>query len=200
VPLSALAHAALDGEQHLAQIALAAGADPNERTACGETPILLALRPYIPEVDADRQFETARRVRKLKIADALIAAGANVGTADYYGMTPLHAIASTSMEDAVVEQWISRLLELGAEVDARTRSGVTPLMNATRAKHLGAVKRLLAAGADPSARSNDGLNPGVDCRCERRRSAAELARHAALRVTLGHVVIVRRGRDLAFDS
>ncbi len=81
-------------------------------------------------------------------------AGADPNAAGAGGLTPLHL----AVHDATR---IELLLEHGAEVDARTEYGATPLILAAwyDAPDTWAVQQLLAAGADPNARTQDGMTP-----------------------------------------
>ena len=47
----------------------------------------------------------------------------------------------------------------GANPDAKTNEGDTPLRKATEAGHEDAIRLLLDAGADPNARISDGDTP-----------------------------------------
>jgi ankyrin repeat protein len=69
------------------------------------------------------------------------------------GWTPLHYAAS-GPEPKVV----SLLLDRGAEIEARSPNGTTPLMMAARYGAYDAAERLLARGADPRARNDLGLS------------------------------------------
>ena len=68
------------------------------------------------------------------------------------GWTPLHYAAS-GPEPKVV----SMLLDRGAEIEARSPNGTTPLMMAARYGAFDAAERLLARGANPRARNDLGL-------------------------------------------
>ena len=54
---------------------------------------------------------------------------------------------------------VAALLEAGADPDARTEGGLTPLHHAARSGHVAAVAALLEAGADPDARTEGGSTP-----------------------------------------
>ncbi len=106
------------------------------------------------------------------LADLFLASGADPTAASTNAMhvTPLHAAASRG-DAAMVE----KLLEKGADPDARQQSGWTPLHGAASQGNLEIVRLLRARGADVSARTDDG------------KTAADLAGergHAALAESL----------------
>lgn len=70
----------------------------------------------------------------------------DVNNADDSGWTALHQAASIGLTPLV-----ERLLQLGARVDAQTKSGRTPLHYAAGKGHMGPVELLLRAGAQPDA-------------------------------------------------
>lgn len=73
------------------------------------------------------------------------------------GMTPLHCIVSTPNQIRT-EMWdvADRLLELGADIDARAICDVTPLMYAANADTPKAITYLISRGANINARDVDG--------------------------------------------
>ena len=76
---------------------------------------------------------------------------------------------------------MARLLRAGADVDATTPHGVTPLALACAGGHAGAVEALLVAGADPNLASPDGETPlMVAARTGVVDSVASLLRHGAV--------------------
>ena len=78
--------------------------------------------------------------------EALVGGGADPAVMTSTGVTALHYAAESGRADAV-----EALVRLGAAVDARTRADEqTPLMWATAANRLVAMKALLEAGADPT--------------------------------------------------
>lgn len=161
---------------------LDAGADIDEETREGVTPLMLAshwghadnvkallargadaeasdmtgntplLRAVDPKQQLSRNFN--RTSDTAIIVRALAAAGADVNTRNDDAITALHLAARGFTSDLV-----STLLELGAEVDPRNRSGQTPLMFAAAQGHADMVKRLIAAGADLAARDSNGETP-----------------------------------------
>ncbi|MFC1834840.1 ankyrin repeat domain-containing protein [Thermodesulfobacteriota bacterium] len=54
---------------------------------------------------------------------------------------------------------IDRLLDEGADINARNPNGWTGLMFAVGAAHVGLAKKLLEKGADPDMADNDGVTP-----------------------------------------
>ena len=50
-------------------------------------------------------------------------------------------------------------MEAGADLDAKTDEGCSPLAGAARNGHVEAVRFLLREGADVTATTNDGKNP-----------------------------------------
>jgi hypothetical protein len=89
---------------------------------------------------------------------ALIAGGADPNAADTrdfgFGCAPLHLAA-----DADDPELIRALVAAGADVNARTVWGQTPLWFACNGGRALAARELLAAGADPNSRSNEGYSP-----------------------------------------
>lgn len=99
------------------------------------------------EGDADKSESCERIIR------ALVAAGAEVNPRDNQNSRPL--------VEAVSGDWSSPtavrvLLELGADPNLATDTGVTPLMLAGDQACKASIEMLLAAGADTSLRDEDG--------------------------------------------
>src|SRR5262249_11962436 len=81
--------------------------------------------------------------RSYDCLETLLELGADVTAADDDGVTLLHGMASHGDERA-----LTRLLDAGADPNARTAAGETPLMGCTSAT---TVELLVARGADPGA-------------------------------------------------
>jgi len=78
----------------------------------------------------------------LKVVEMLLAAGASADHRDSAAFTPLH-LAVTKREDT--SNTLRALISHGADVNARERSGETPLFYA---RNIETVKTLIASGAD----------------------------------------------------
>jgi hypothetical protein len=88
-----------------------------------------------------------------ELARWLVSQGADLGTVDTWGNTPLHAR---------VRSWpsnIAVLLDLGADVNAATASIGTPLHAAAASKHAENAKLLIARGARVDLRNKEHLTP-----------------------------------------
>jgi uncharacterized protein len=87
------------------------------------------------------------------LAELLLASGAdpNAASANAMKVTPLHA--ATSRGDAAM---VKKLLDKGANPDARQQGGWTSLHNAASQGNVEIVRLLRATGADVSARTDDG--------------------------------------------
>eukprot|EP01088_Endostelium_zonatum_P012955 TRINITY_DN27280_c0_g1_i1.p1 TRINITY_DN27280_c0_g1~~TRINITY_DN27280_c0_g1_i1.p1 ORF type:complete len:129 (-),score=45.21 TRINITY_DN27280_c0_g1_i1:34-420(-) len=84
---------------------------------------------------------------------AAVAGGESVNQTDATTnkRTPLHHAADFGQDD-ILEFFLSK----GANVNAKDRYGITPLLAAVYEGHTACVEKLLAKGADPSAKGPDG--------------------------------------------
>lgn len=135
----AIFHAVKSGSRDITSLLLEHGADPNVsfEDATG-SPLDFAAAGGDPEM-----------VR------LLIKNRADVNYKMRGGHTALHT-ACMQKESEQARAVITLLLQSGAEVNAVTHFGVTPLMNAVEADNTAAVKILLQRGADPHIRNIKG--------------------------------------------
>jgi ankyrin repeat protein len=164
----------LDDGRTITQL-LRRGFDVNSASESGQTPLFLALRsgshqavaallsaPDLKVDQANQANETALMMAALRghldWCKRLVERGATVNRE---GWTPLH-YAATGPNPQVT----AFLLERGAQVDAPSPNGTTPLMMAARYGHEDSVQILLVAKADPRLRNQKEL------------SAADFAREA----------------------
>src|SRR4051812_23505676 len=95
-----------------------------------------------PQVDGMTALHWAVYHDDVDTTKTLLAAKANAGAANRYGVTPL-SIACTNGNAVIV----GLLLDAGADANAALPGGETPLMTASRTGNLAPVKALLAHGA-----------------------------------------------------
>lgn len=122
---------------------------------------------------------TAIKYKNLEAATLLIKNGSNVNAKVIYDKTPLHySVWSKEM--------ISILLEAGADIDAVTNNGYTPLIYFTGHGKLEPIELLLQHGAKIDESTNEG----------------ETAVHYACRVTHIDVVklLIRYGADITLKT
>ena len=163
--LTALVLAAREGDLQSVKFLLDAGADVNQVTEYGWTPLL-----------------TATNNRHYKLAMFLIERGADVNRANKGGWTPLYlATDNRNIEggdfpvpkpDMDHLEYIKFLLDRGATPNARIKdntltrtiftmqwffeSGATPFVRAAQSSDIELMKVLLAHGADPKAATDHG--------------------------------------------
>ncbi len=109
---------------------------------------------------------------------ALLALGADVHPASRDGaFTALHS-AVAGDESSAAKDIVRLLLDGGADPNARSASGGTPLHTAAFTGSVAVLQLLLAAGADPSATDAKGQTPLDVARDRGRSEAAALLHHA----------------------
>ena len=129
---------------------LDAGADVNALDVGGVTPLLLA-----------GYCGGGGMCRDPAPVEALLDSGADVNVvAGYWGRSALHLAVMMSGNDAQSAlRLVARLLEAGADPDARADGGHVPLHYAVQLKSEALVTILLGALADVNARDDDGITP-----------------------------------------
>jgi ankyrin repeat protein len=163
--LTALVLAAREGDLESANLLLEAGADVNQVTEYGWTPLL-----------------TATNNRHYRLGSLLIDWGADVNIANKGGWTPLYlATDNRNIEggdypvpkpDMDHLEYITVLLDHGANPNAAAKdntlsrtiftmqwffeSGATPFVRASQSSDIALMKRLLAHGADPMIPTDHG--------------------------------------------
>ena len=83
----------------------------------------------------------------------LIAAGAKVNATDREGRSTLYIASAVSAKKAEL------LLKHGAIVNKRTKTGFTPLLNATRAGQVNTMRMLISKGAKVNLSNQYGVTP-----------------------------------------
>lgn len=167
---TALLWAAQRDKVEIADLLIAAGADPRRATRYNITPLRLActngnarLIEHLLQAGADvdetsedgqTALMTASRTGKVDAIRVLLAHHANVNAAEPdKGQTALMWAAAEG--NAAAEEF---LIEFGAEVRARSKVGFTPLLFAVRNGHADAVKVLIDHGANVNDVSPDGTS------------------------------------------
>ncbi len=135
--VTALIFAAQQGDLETAKMLLDAGADVNQASADGTTPLLAALYHWRSPEDANGGARTALRFfSDYKMANLLMDHGAKAMAADGAGYTPLHG-ALIGMAPT--------------PVDNRFDAPAKIIQKPADPEGVATVKRLLELGADPNA-------------------------------------------------
>lgn len=114
------------------------------------------------------------------IAKMLIASGADARMASKpAGFTPLHSAVADDSSSTDVDDLVKMLLDAGADPNAKTASGGTPLHTAGFTGNVTVVRMLLAAGADPHATDGKGFT-ALDHAREKGHSEAAALLHDAV--------------------
>ncbi len=152
----------------VAAILVRAGADVNAAENDDITPLHLAVYDSAvttllleagADVHADADGTALHRAETAGVVDVLLAAGADINALGRFG-TPLMAsvrpgISFGQSRRDTVSEVTSRLLERGADLNARSGIGQTALHAAAFAGPA-VIRALLDAGADPSVADNSG--------------------------------------------
>jgi ankyrin repeat protein len=208
--MTPLLYAARDGHAETAELLIAAGANVEQAEANAIRPLLMALLN-----------------NQLDVANQLLDAGASVNVDDFWGRTPLFAAVeyrnldmNNKLQDApthnnvdreAVLPMIKRLLDAGADVNARTRevppsrkwlyslndvswvdfTGETAFLRAAYSGDTTTMKMLLEYGADPNLATFAGTTPlmaaaGVNWVVAQTYTESMEALIAAIRICLEH--------------
>lgn len=128
----------------MAQVLLAAGADPNTG--------MLKVEDKVIIVDRTALMENAWAGRT-DVVRLLLTAGADPNAKDHAGQTALMEATEEANGDAEI---VKMLIAAGAKVDARNEFQQTALIEATLRFSVESVNELLKNGADVNAAQDDG--------------------------------------------
>jgi uncharacterized protein len=166
---SALAWTAHWDQVDVADLLIHAGADVNAANDLGVTPLALACenaseqvvrrllqadaRPNVASATGDVPLVIAARTGNVDVVKALLAHGAFVDATDPASkQTPLSRQSPLMWAISERHPGVTRILiEAGANINARSPGGFTPLLFAARVGDAESAKALLDAGADPNA-------------------------------------------------
>ena len=155
----ALIEAAKHGNDKCIDLLIASGADVNIRNKFGNTALIAALKSEsdtcvnrLIQAGADVNASVSG-ITPLHIAadkggvnvKALVQAGADVNRASYFETTAL--MFTVRNEDQDLSHYVDLLLDAGADVNARDKTGDSALFMASTAGNYNCMKRLLKAGA-----------------------------------------------------
>lgn len=208
---TALLQAAGHGHQDVVRLLLARGAQVDAAADSGNTPLVAAILGDHPDIvalllahGAVAERRLAHGATALLVAAAcgalaacqqLLAAGADIASADDAGNRALHAAASHALGSADgdrVRQLLRTLLAAGADIDARNRQGLTALH--------------VACGAAATSRPDErGIDAALDILLARAGAVQALdeAGRSALHYAAAHGQLqatrrlVARGADVA---
>jgi ankyrin repeat protein len=123
---------------------------------------LAAIHHYV--YAGDTALHVAAAAHNSRLAQSLVAQGADIRARNRRGAEPIHyaadgAPAASDRNRDSQRDTITYLIEAGANPDALDKSGVAPLHRAVRNRCSGAVSALIEHGADPSLMNKSGSTP-----------------------------------------
>lgn len=109
-------------------------------------------QPFSPTAGTIPIIRTIEK-KQMGILKLLVEKGATVGLNPYALSTPLHTAAG------IWPEAVPFLLEAGADVNARSNTGRTPLMSAAHRNQIQSLEFLIEAGGNLEAQDNEGTTP-----------------------------------------
>ena len=108
----------------------------------------------------DTALHMAAAAFRRRVAELLVAHGADCRSKNRRGAEPLHYAADANRWDPTAQaEMIEYLMSIGASPNALDSAGVTPLHRAVRTRSLPAVRALLDGGASPRQPNKAGSTP-----------------------------------------
>jgi ankyrin repeat protein len=108
----------------------------------------------------DTALHMAAAAFRRPVAELLVARGADCHAKNSRGAEPLHYAADANRWNPLAQaDVIAYLLSIGADPNAWTKDGVSPLHRAVRTRSLPAVRALLDGGGDPRVPNKSGSTP-----------------------------------------
>lgn len=180
---TALHVAAKTRHSDMITLLIAAKADPNLGDGDGLPPLLYAvMRNHVPSVlalakggaDLEKKLQGGYSPLVFALSEgnyfaatALLEAGASVSSTNGpEELTPLMIVATLKPPQQSLSrvargpqpgELAEKMLEMGADTNAKTKAGITPLMIAAGHDNASMIALLLRAGADPYLKSTSGL-------------------------------------------
>jgi ankyrin repeat protein len=158
-----LLHPAADGGQTtVVSVLLERGADPNAVAAYGYTPLHMAAAQHHAEVVRvllEHGAKPSLEMRDQWGNTPLLLAVGKVKTTEAWVITPFGPVSTETRARAPSFETLEVLLDAGADLNAPTAQGNTPLHIAAYKGYTGVVGLLLARGANRTARNRLGLTP-----------------------------------------
>jgi ankyrin repeat protein len=114
--------------------------------------------------EGDTALHMAAAAYQIRIAEELMARGADVRARNRRGAEPLHYAVDGGpglpvWNPSAQTKIIARLIRAGADPNVADKSGVAPLHRAVRNRCAAAVRALIDGGADPRAPNRSGSTP-----------------------------------------